>query len=214
MRVVLPVLLLCLAPATQRLAAQDEPRHLLGQASSSVLDSLRLFPGDVLRVEIWREGDLSGEFPVDPTGTVTLPLLGPQPASSMRWPEFRERLMEAYREQLKAPSIVLTPLRQVFVLGEVNQPGLYFVDPTVTLAGAVARAGGASPQGDLRRMRLVREGRTIVDELPVEDALFAADVRSRDQIFVGRRSWFERNSSFLITAALSVTSIIVSLTAN
>ena len=195
----LPTLLLLTVPLPCR-----------GQESVSAID-LILMPGDVIEVAIWREEDLSGEFLVDPDGYVTLPLLGQSPVTGLSWRTVRDRLLEAYLEELRNPSIELTPLRRIYVLGEVNEPGLYPVDPTVSLAGAVAMAGGASPLGDLRNLRVVRGGVLVLDGIPSENALASLDVRSGDEIFVGRRNWFSRNSTFVISALLSVSTIIITL---
>lgn len=174
-------------------------------------DEVVLRAGDLLRVEIWREEDLSGEFTVDREGIVTLPLLGRQEVEGAPWREVHDRLMEAYRAELRNPSISLTPLRRVYVLGEVNVPGIYEVDPTISVAGAVALAGGASERGDLDRVRVVREGALILERLPAESALVRAGIRSGDQIFVEKRSWWERNSTFLVSATISVASIVVAI---
>ncbi len=195
----LPTLLLLTVPLPCR-----------GQESVPAVD-LILMPGDVIEVAIWREEDLSGEFLVDADGYVTLPLLGQRPVTGLSWHTVRDRLLEAYLEELRNPSIELTPLRRIYVLGEVNEPGLYPVDPTVSLAGAVAMAGGASPEGDLRNLRVVRGGNLVLDGIPSESALASLDVRSGDEIFVGRRNWFSRNSTFVISALLSVSTIIITL---
>jgi protein involved in polysaccharide export with SLBB domain len=99
----------------------------------------------------------------------------------------------------------------VYVLGEVNRPGLYLADPTLSLAGIVALAGGASPTGDLRKLRVVRQGQTVIERASIEGQLVQADVRSDDQVFVDRRNWFALNSTFVASAAISVASIIISL---
>lgn len=174
--------------------------------------SMVLQPGDVVRVEVWREKDLSGAFLIDETGSVTLPLLGRRKVAGTPIDVVRDTLVAEYQAQLRNPSVTITPLRRVYVLGEVNVPGLYQVDPTVSLAGAIALAGGANAQGDLRSLRVVRNGEVIMEGVQAERALASADIRSGDQIFVNRRNWFERNSTFLVSALISVTSIIVSLT--
>jgi polysaccharide export outer membrane protein len=173
---------------------------------------LVLQPGDVVRVQIWREEDLSGEFPVNAAGRVVLPLLGERQVVGVPFEHLREALMADYREQLRNPSITITPLRRLYVLGEVQKPGLYTVDPTITLAGAVALAQGATPTGDLRHLRLIRNGQVLHERISAESSLSTADVRSGDQIFVERRSWFDRNSTFVVSALLSLTSIVVALT--
>jgi protein involved in polysaccharide export with SLBB domain len=167
--------------------------------------------GDLLKIEIWREEDLSGEFLIDETGIVTLPLLGERLVGGLTLRAVRDTLIAAYRSELRNPSIAVTPLRRVYVLGEVNEPGLHPVDPTVSLAGAIALAGGANQQGDLRRIRVIRDNEIILRGIAAETALSAVDIRSGDQIFVDRRGWFERNSTFLISATIGITSIIISI---
>lgn len=170
-----------------------------------------LQPGDMVRVFVWREKDLSGDFKVDEAGRLQLPLLGEQRVTGRPWAVLRDTLLEGYARQLKNPSVSLTPMRQVLVLGEVSKPGLVLLDPTMTFASAVALAGGANAQGDLRRVRIVRDGRTLVAQTPVDSLIFAADVRSGDQVFVDRLSWFDRNSAFMASAALSLAGILVSI---
>lgn len=183
----------------------------VAQISGSGASATMLHPGDILKVEVWREEDLSGEFLIDESGAVTLPLLGRRQAANVPFTELKAELLSAYHAELRNPSITITPLRRVYVLGEVQTPGLYTVDPTVSLAGAVALAGGASQQGDLKRLRVIRDGNVVLNGVPAESALGRINVLSGDQIFVGRRSWFDRNSTFVVSVLLSLTSIVITL---
>lgn len=178
-----------------------------------VLDpgSATLMPGDVLQIYVWREPDLGGDFPVDEDGNVTLPMLGPVRVQGIALRELRDQLLEAYRVDLRNPSITIRPLRRVYVLGEVNRPGVQALDPTLSLAGAVAIAGGASPLGDLRRLSIVRDGLELATPLGPEMDLLSIGVRSGDQIFVGRRSWLERNAPFVASTVLGVAGIVVAI---
>lgn len=180
------------------------------QPASSVPDVV-LRPGDMLKVAIWREEELSGEFQVDEQGAVTLPLLGRRQVAGRSMREVRGEMMAEYEQNLRNTAIEITPLRRVNILGEVARPGMYPLDPTVTLAGAVALAGGATPIGDLNRIRIVRDGQVYATRVSYLRTLENVDVRSGDQIMVGRRSWFDRNSTFLVSALLSITSIVVAL---
>ncbi|HEX2094465.1 MAG TPA: polysaccharide biosynthesis/export family protein [Longimicrobiaceae bacterium] len=174
-------------------------------------DSVTLRPGDVIRVAIWREEDLSGDFPVNERGVVVLPLLGEQNVTGTPLERLREVLIERYRAQLRNPSIQITPLRRVMVLGEVAKPGLQEVDPTITLAGAIALAGGPTSNGDMRRIRVVRNGAVLRERAAMETQLSSMDIRSGDQIFVGRRGWVERNSAVLVSSAISATLFLATL---
>jgi polysaccharide biosynthesis/export protein len=170
-----------------------------------------LAPGDVVRIAVWREPDLSGEFIVNDQGIVTLPLLGRMDVSSTPASELSDKLISAYAVQLKNPSVTVTALRRIYVLGDVMKPGLYPADPTMILAGVVALAGGATPTGDLSKIRVVRNGTTINTHLDANSILEMTDIRSGDQIFVDRRSWVDRNSAIVASALISTVTLVISL---
>lgn len=188
--------------------AGDNPA---AQASLAQSSTPTLFSGDLLEISIWREPELSGRFPVDEEGIVTLPLLGPVPVLGVPVPELRRHLLAEYGRDLRNPSITITPLRRIHVLGEVTQPGLFPVDLTVSLAGAVAMAGGATPVGDLEKIRIVRDGVVILEGAVANEDLTSIDVRSGDQIIVERRGWFERHSAFLVSTVIGAAGIMVSI---
>ena len=175
-------------------------------------DELVLVPGDILRVVIWREQDLSGDFQVDQDGTLVLPLLGKLQVDDRAWNIVKDDLMQDYLRELRNPSIELVPFRSVYVLGEVNLPGRYNVHPTNdNLAGAVSLAGGVTPDGDVTNMRVVRDGVIILDGIAGEQRLAELGIRSGDQLFIGRRGWLDRNSTFIASAMLSLAGIVVTI---
>jgi protein involved in polysaccharide export with SLBB domain len=189
-------------------AAIRGPAQSVPAASAA---SLALRPGDMIRVKVYREPELNGEYLVDLEGLTTLPLIGEQPVTGIPIRELRQRLVEAYKVHLQNPSIEITPLRRIQILGEVQRPGLYPIDPTVTIAGAVALAGGATPSGDITRIRIFRDGQSLDARVGVAKSLTSFDIRSGDEIIVDQKSWFTRNSPFVISAVLSATSIITSI---
>jgi protein involved in polysaccharide export with SLBB domain len=207
-----------LAPLVLALLACAAPLRAQDSASTSVAAPAQdqgawLQPGDVIKVTIWREADLSGEFRVNEDGMVMLPMLGAVRAVGVPVAELRATLVRGYSRQLANPSIDITPLRRIFVLGQVARPGPYAVDPTITLAGAVAMAGGATGAGDLRRIFLVRQGSVYQTRERVAPlaTLNNMAVRSGDQVFVAERSWLERNGTVVVGMALSVVGLLISL---
>ena len=197
-------LLLCLGAC--RSATTPGPTSLPPRADTA----FKLEPGDVVRVEVWREKDLKCECRVDEVGRLTLPMLGVINATSILWTDLRDSIQTGYGRQLRNPSVTLTPLRRVWVLGEVTKPGPLLADPTLSLAGLVAMAGGATPGGDLHRVRVVRGGQTIIESASVESLLLLG-VRSNDQVFVDRRAWIERNGSVVASVVLSGAGILITL---
>ena len=196
------LVILAAAPAPAETQSVQDPEELF------------LMPGDILRVVVWREPDLSGDFQVDQDGTLVLPLLGKLLVTDRAWNIVKDDLMQDYLRDLRNPSIELTPFRNVYVLGEVNLPGRYNVHPTDdNLAGAVSLASGVTPDGDVTNMRIVRDGVIILDGIAGEQRLSELGIRSGDQLFIGRRGWLDRNSTFIASAILSLSGIVVAILA-
>jgi polysaccharide export outer membrane protein len=181
------------------------------QIGSSQSGSQALARGDVIRILIWREPDLSGDFIVDEHGVVTLPMLGTRSVLNTPISSLRDSLIADYAVQLRNPSVTITPLRRIYVLGEVNKPGIYTVDPTISLLGAVGLAGGATELGDIKHLRVVRGGVVVTDKVASKSSLSEGDVRSEDQVFVERRGWLDRNSTFVASAGVSAVTLAISL---
>lgn len=174
--------------------------------------AVRLQPGDLIKVEIWREPEMSGEFLVDGRGMVTLPLLGERTVTEIPLDSLRAALTEEYRVHLRNPSINIVPLRKLLVLGAVREPGPFEVDPTETVIGAIALAGGIDPSGSLKRVDIVRDGAVVVERVPIDATITGLELRSGDQIMVGERSWLARNQNLVISVLLAVPSTIFTIT--
>ena len=88
-------------------------------------------------------------------------------------------LVTQYSKSLRDPAIEVTVLRRVNVIGAVRSPGFYYADPTVTVKGALALAGGVTPEGNRNKLELQRAGtRTSVSlSSPGHDRRFADPVR-------------------------------------
>lgn len=156
----------------------------------------RIRPGDVIRVQIWREETLSGDFTVSTEGVVVFPNLGPYPVTDRMPSELREQLIRDYQRYLRNPSIEITFLKRVTVLGSVRSPGMHLVDPTMTLAEVLGLAGGMTPEGATDRIELIRDGNTV-QTLTERMRIGEAAVQSGDRLFVPERGWVSRNPAIL-----------------
>lgn len=168
-----------------------------------------LGPGDVIRVQVYREPELTGDFLVDVNGVVTLPLIGPRRVIGIPLVQLRESIVRDYLEHLRNPSINITPLRRIDVLGEVLKPGTYVLDPTVTLSSAISMAGGPTQNGDIRKVQVLRQGSTRPEPVETAGTLRTLRIRSGDQIVVRQRNWVTRNRDFLLTSMVSMVGGIV-----
>jgi polysaccharide export outer membrane protein len=168
-----------------------------------------LQPGDAVRLKIWREPEMSGDFQVDERGEVVFPRIGPMRVSHLGADSLKTLLVATYTTYLRDPSIEVSLLRRVNVLGAVRNPGLYQVDQTQTLADVLAQAGGATPDGKPDRVELLRDGVRTGIRLQKDTRLFGSAVHSGDQLWVPQRSWFSRNSGPLIGAGITATVVII-----
>ena len=169
-----------------------------------------LRPGDVLRLRIWREPDLSGEFTIDERGVVTLPKLGPIRAVDEPVGALKTRIVSLYAAYVTDP-VEVTPVPRVRVLGAVRTPGIYKVEPAMTLSDAIALAGGTTPDGDDGRVTLVHEGKSVSVALKPNVLLADSPLRSGDQVFVPERSWLSRNPGVFIAAVSATTTLVWAL---
>lgn len=112
--------------------------------SGRVVEEYRLGSGDQVRVTVFGEDELSGEFFVDNTG-LAMPLIGKVGAIGMTTQEFeralQERLADGYLVDPRVAAEVLN-FRPFYILGEVGAPGEYPYTSGLTITNAVATAQG------------------------------------------------------------------------
>jgi polysaccharide export outer membrane protein len=190
---------------------QASPPQAAAADTAAATAQAELQPGDLIRLKIWREPDLSGDYLVDEAGVAIFPLLGPMQVTAAPADSLKVRLTAAYQEYLRHPSIEVLPLRRVNILGSVRNPGLHPVDATMTLADALALAGGTTPQGDVDKIELIRTGERIHGRLSQRTMIADLAIRSGDQLFVPERSWISRNATVVATTISASVSLVIAL---
>ncbi len=183
-----------------------------GAKSITPASAPSMHPGDLLRLRIYREPDLSGDFQVNERGAVVLPRLGEVRIADWPTDSLQPRLTRAFAEYLRNPTVEVTPLRRIAVTGAVLKPNLYQVDPTMTVMDALAMAGGSAPDGVRDRVELRRNNQRLVASLDQRSLVADLRLQSGDQLFVPQRSWLSRNTwlvSTVIGAAVTFTTVMV-----
>ena len=121
----------------------------------------RLGVGDKLKITVFGEENLSGQFEVGATGNISVPLIGEVPAKGQTIGDFRSqiarRLSDGY---LKNPKVNVDILnyRPIYVHGEVKNGGEFAYRNGLTLRDAVAMAGGFTYRADQSYLYIGREG--------------------------------------------------------
>lgn len=178
---------------------------------SSTVTNARIGSGDVLRITVFGQPDLSAEVGVNDRGSVAVALIGPVPVAGLTPSEAAARIAELLRAggYLVRPevSVDTVQLRSqlVSVLGEVRQPGRYAIPGRLTVLELLATAGGLTEQADavvtlLRRPEAEGSGVAEAGErIPIrlgdasgEPSRTPLDVelRSGDVVYVDRKKLF------------------------
>jgi protein involved in polysaccharide export with SLBB domain len=186
---------------------------VLGSALAAQMPASReapkLLPGDVVRIRVWRDSEMSGDMGVGPDGTLLHPVWRSLKVTGLALPDVEARIRQFLTRYQTEPQFVAQPLFRVTVGGEVQKPDLYFLSPDVTIGQAVALAGGATERGRTDRVRLLSGGQLRVIKLDGNDPSGNLPVRSGDQLIVERRgSFFREIFAPLVAIAGSAAAII------
>jgi len=162
----------------------------------------------MLRVRVWPDSALGGDFPVEENGMVLLPVVGSVRATGRTLADLRGQLRGRYEQAMKLPVVTILPVFRVSVLGAVMRPGLYEVDPTMTLFDVISLAGGFRPEAREDDVRVVRPGAVLAvnarSALETGNLPEALQLRSGDRIVVAARHSGLSALFFLQAATLAV----------
>jgi protein involved in polysaccharide export with SLBB domain len=156
-------------------------------APEALKDTYILGTGDRLRVIVYGEPDLSGEFEIDANGAISLPLIGVMTVANRTIRGLEEFITQRYNEYLRDPHVNLQVIqyRPFFILGEVKQPGNYPFIPGMTMKNAVALAGGYTVRGGRRGLsveRATKKGAEV--DVNEDDPVYPGDtVRVSSSLF-------------------------------
>ncbi len=133
---------------------------------------------------------------VKPDGNIYLPELGAVPARGLTvielQAELRKRMLKYKENPFASVDVVQHHSQKFYVLGAVNNPGVYPVDGSVTLLGSFGLAGGASKQADMEQAYIVRESKilpvSLADMIKRGDMSRNITMRAGDLVFVPERA--------------------------
>jgi hypothetical protein len=151
--------------------APNTPRNSYRDASTAVRGNAgyQLGAGDKIRVTVFGESDLSGEYQVDGSGMVRLPLIGTLRATGYTAPDLEQWISGALADgYLKNPrvNVEIATYRPFYIIGAVNRPGQYAYIDHMNALNAVALAGGFTDQAIQSTLYIRHEGSAV--EQPVQ----------------------------------------------
>lgn len=207
------VLLALFAVVAGPLRAQTLPPPRLPPDSVPQRSVGALRPGDVLKIAVFRDKELSGDYPIDARGYVQIPGLGVIKAAGLDPTEVTDRLKLALVERgFARPEISVQPMIRVSVLGEVRSPNVYPVDPGTSLLQLLTVAGGPTDRARLQETRVIRDGRAFKVDMDAGLRGSAAGrivLYSNDVVVVGKKKGITgENLGLTLTAASLVLAIL------
>ena len=164
----------------------------------SVAEQVSLLPGDSVRVMVWRKPEMSGDFIVGPDGTITHPLYRAVRVGGIPFGTAQVNVRNFLARFEQDPQFVMEPLVRIAVSGEVGRPQVFAVRPELSIADAVAQAGGPTQFAKRDEVRVLRKDANggqrefYINLLDPERGAGHVRVQSGDQIVVDRRRSFFR----------------------
>ncbi len=155
---------LCVSGALASAATPAAP------AGAPVLDAYTVKPGDVLSISVWKEPDLQGPVLVRPDGSFSFPLAGQMDARGKTVADLQSLVTEKLRKFISDPVVTVSVQEvkgnKVYVLGQVNKPGEFIVNPRVDVMQALSMAGGTTPFAALGDIVILRRSDAGQQALP------------------------------------------------
>ena len=132
-----------------------------GAANMNRPSQFALGAADVIRVNVWKNNDLTQTVTVGPDGFVSLPLLGDVHVAGLTANQLAQDLSGRLTSYVVNPQVTVSVVeirsRQVFVLGQVGKPGGYPLIAPTTVLQVIAEAGGLTTYANRKRILILRQ---------------------------------------------------------
>jgi len=142
-------------------AEKNANKQTSGPVHAATTDaSYKIGPQDVLRIDVWKETEISRSVPVRPDGKISLPLLNDVQASGLTAMELANVITEGLKKFINSPQVTVTVTeinsRRIYVTGEVTKPGAYALLPNMTALQALTSAGGFTQFSNPKKIYVLR----------------------------------------------------------
>jgi polysaccharide export outer membrane protein len=126
--------------------AAGTPAKPAAEAKATTPGEYRIGPQDLVRIDVWKEPDISRTIPVRPDGKISLPLMNDVQAAGLTAMELAGSIREGLTKYITSPQVTVTVTeinsRRVYVTGEVMRPGAQPLLPNMTALQALTSSGG------------------------------------------------------------------------
>jgi polysaccharide biosynthesis/export protein len=150
-------------------AAQDKKEEAKGARSEARLTAAsraaedpayKIGPQDLLKIDVWKEEQLTRTVPVRPDGKITLPLLNDVQAAGLTPMELAGVIGDQLRKYINSPQVTVSVTeinsRRVYLTGEVSKAGAYALLPHMTVLQALSSGGGFTQFARVKNIYVLR----------------------------------------------------------
>ncbi len=125
-----------------------------------VISDFTLGVGDQIEITVYRHQDLSKKSKISPSGSLYFPLIGSVQANGKGIRQIQDELTKKFSNYIVNPQISVEVIsyegQKLFVLGEVENPGVYQMRTPMTIIDAISTAGGITSDGKVKSVLLIR----------------------------------------------------------
>jgi polysaccharide export outer membrane protein len=148
------------APAQDAAEAKPKAGTSAPQVSPAQDAEYKIGAQDVLRIDVWKEPEISRTAPVRPDGRISLPLINDVQAAGLTAAQLAAVIADGLRKYITNPQVTVgvTEInsRRVYVTGEVTRPGAFPLLPNMTVLQALSSSGGFSQFAKLKSIYVLR----------------------------------------------------------
>ena len=127
---------------------------------------------DSIKVDVWKEPNLSATLPVRPDGRISLPLVGDVSAAGMTPMQLAAEITDRLKKFVTDPMVGVTVLavnsRRIFMIGEIGRAGPLFLTPGMTVLQAISTAGGLTPYANGKEIYILRRDPGKQQKIPFD----------------------------------------------
>lgn len=174
----------------------EEQKEKVEQINNVKLSEFVIGVGDTIEIAVYKHDDLKRTVKIDISGRIMFPLIGDVTVAGKGIFELRDDLKQRLSKYIVDPQVIINVTsvqsQKIIVIGEVNQPGVFNLDSSLSLSDAISKAGGATKDAKINSIILIRRGKekanvSLFDmEKMLKDGDFSQDRRmqSGDVVYV------------------------------
>jgi polysaccharide biosynthesis/export protein len=115
---------------------------------------------DILNIFVWKEADFTRDVTVMPDGRIIFPLIGEIEAQGKTVTGLKNEITEKLKAFISSPEVTVmikaTQAKHVYTIGKIGKPGLYQLEPSMTILQVLSTAGGFTEWADTKNVLIVR----------------------------------------------------------